>query len=116
MSLVRQIETAVIKKYTETEIIEAVLKAILPGSNLRSYLECRQDLDLPQLKKIIRAHYKEKNATELYQELSNVAQSAKEDPTEFLMRALVLRQKVLFASTEKGAWVNIQCGTGKWHV
>ena len=103
VSLVRQIETAVIKKYTETEIIEAVLKAILPGSNLRSYLECRQDLDLPQLKKIIRAHYKEKNATELYQELSNVAQSAKEDPTEFLMRALGLRQKVLFASTEKGA-------------
>ena len=103
VSLVRQIETAVIKKYTETEIIEAVLKAIQPGSNLRSYLECRTDVDLPQMKQIIRSQHKEKNATELYQELSNVAQSAREDPTEFLMRALGLRQKVLFASSEKGA-------------
>ena len=103
VSLVRQIETTVIKKYTETEIVEAVLKAIQPGSNLRSYLEGRTDVDLPQMKQIIRAHYKEKNATELYQELSNVAQSAREDPTEVLMRALDLRQKVLFTSgNEKG--------------
>ena len=47
VSLVRQIETAVIKKYTETENIEAVLKAIQPGSNLRSYLESRTDRHLP---------------------------------------------------------------------
>ena len=103
VSLVRQIETTVIKKYTETEIVEAVLKAIQPGSNLRSYLERRTDVDLPQMQQIIRAHYKEKNATELYQELSNVAQSAREDPTEVLMCALDLRQKVLFTSgNEKG--------------
>ena len=81
MSLVRHLETAVIKKYTETEIIEAVLKAIQPGSNIRSYLECRTDVDLPPMNQVIRAHYKENNATELYQELSNAAQSAREDPT-----------------------------------
>ena len=103
VSLIRQIETAIAKKYTETEIIEAILKAIQPGSNLRSYLKCRRDIDLAQVKQIIRAHYKEKNATELYQELSNVTQLSKEDPTEFLMRALGLRQKVLFASSEKGS-------------
>ena len=102
VSLIRQIETAISKKYSETEIIEAILKAIQPGSNLRTYLECRQTVDLPQMKQIIRAHYKEKNATELYQELSNITQMSKEDPTEFLMRALGLRQKVLFASSEKG--------------
>lgn len=103
VSLIRQIETAVQKKYTETEIIESVIKAIQPGSTLRSYLECRKDIDLPQVKQILRAHYKEKNATELYQELSNIAQSPKEDPTEFLMRAMGLRQKVLFASNEKSS-------------
>ena len=103
VSLVRQIETTVIKKYTETEIVEAVLKAIQPGSNLRSYLECRTDVDRPQMKQIIRAHSNEKNATELYQELSNVAQSARENPTEFLMRAFDLRQRVSFTSgNEKG--------------
>lgn len=98
------------KKYTEIEIIEVVLKAIQPGSNLRSYLENRRDIDLVQLKQIIRAHYKEQNATELYQELSNVTQSSKEDPTEFLMRALGLRQKVLFVSSEKGSGLTYSRG------
>ena len=57
---------------------------------------------MANLKQILRAHYKEKNATELYHELSNVTQSPKEDPTEFLMRCLGLRQRVLFASSERG--------------
>lgn len=103
LSLVRQIGTASSKGYPETEILEAIIKAIQPGSNLREFIESKSDLTLSNLKQILRAHYKEKNATELYHELSNLTQCPKEDPTEFLMRALGLRQKVLFASTEKSA-------------
>ena len=55
------------------------------------------------MKQIIRAHYKEKNESELYHHLINVAQSARDDPTEFQMPSLGLRQKFLFASREKGA-------------
>ena len=58
------------------------------------------DLTLPRLRKILRAHYKEKSSTELFQELSNLVQLPKEDTQSYLMRALNLRQKVLFASQE----------------
>ena len=65
------------------------------------------------MKQIIRAHYKEKNATELYHQLINVAQSARDDPTEFLMPALGLRQKFLFASREKGAGLTYSADLAK---
>jgi hypothetical protein len=101
LSLVRQIEAAQRKGYSEKDIVEAVVKAVQAGSHLRSYLEGRDDLTLGVVKGLLRSHYKEKNVTELYHELSNMVQSPKEDPTEFLMRALDLRQKVMFASGEK---------------
>jgi hypothetical protein len=98
LSLVRQMETASKRGYTETEVVEAVIKATQPGSGLRDYLEGRDNLTLPELRNVLRGHYKEKSATELYQELSNLAQSSKEEATDFLMRALGLRQRVLFAN------------------
>ncbi|CAB3994835.1 Hypothetical predicted protein, partial [Paramuricea clavata] len=44
----------------------------------------------------------EKSATELYQQLTTIVQSPEESPQSFLIRALDLRQKVLFASKEAG--------------
>ena len=55
ISLIRQIDTALAKKYTETEVIEAVVNVISPGSSLRSYLESNKALTLPKLRKIIRS-------------------------------------------------------------
>ena len=58
------------------------------------------DLTLPQLRKILHSHYKEKSSTELLQELSNLVQLHEEDTQACLMRALNLHQKVLFALQE----------------
>lgn len=55
---------------------------------------------LPKLRKILRFHFHEKNATELYQLLTNIAQHPNEDPQSFLMRALTIRQKIISASKE----------------
>ena len=44
------------------------------GLNLRSYLEGKTDLTLPQLRRILGAHFSERDATELYTELSNAVQ------------------------------------------
>ena len=100
--LIRQINTGISKGYKPEEICEGVIRSIQPGSLLRSYLETMSitDLTLPRLRKILRAHYKEKSSTELFQELSNLVQLPKEDTQSYLMRALNLRQKVLFASQE----------------
>lgn len=99
-SLARQIESGLNKGYQEQEIVDAVIRAITPGLQLRSYLEGKTDLTLPMLRRILRSHYQEKNATELYKQLTTESQRSKETPQSFLIRALDLRQKILFASQE----------------
>lgn len=99
-SLAHQIEAGLNKRVPEYEIVHAVIKAIAPGMQLRSYLEGKTDLTLPVLRKILRSHYQEKGATELYKQLTSEAQNSKETPQTFLFRALDLRQKILFASQE----------------
>ena len=99
-SLVHQIENGLKNDYTEDEIKEAVIKAINPALSLRSYLEGKADLTLAKLRRIMRSHYQERTATELYHQLSSTVQQPKEKPQEFLIRLLDLKQKVLFASQE----------------
>lgn len=99
-SLARQIEHGLLKGFSETEIVDAVVRAIVPGMQLRSYLEGKGDLKLPTLRRILRCHFQEKSATELYKQLSSEVQGIKETPQNFLIRALDLRQKILFASQE----------------
>uniref|UniRef100_A0A8W8NPX7 CCHC-type domain-containing protein n=1 Tax=Magallana gigas TaxID=29159 RepID=A0A8W8NPX7_MAGGI len=80
-SLIRQIET-------------------VPSSSLRSYLDGRPDINLATLRSILRGHYAEKNATELYSELASATQNPKETPNDFLLRVMDLRNRILFASQE----------------
>lgn len=99
-SLAHQIEQGISKGFPEMEIVDAVIRAIAPGLQLRSYLEGKNNLTLPTLRRILRSHYQEKGATELYKQLTSEVQSNKETPQNFLIRALDLRQKILFASQE----------------
>ena len=98
--LISQIEAGLRKKYTELEIVNAVVRAVQPCLLLRGYLESISNLALSKLKKIIGFHFHEKSATELYQTLANITQEPKEDPQSFLIRALTIRQKIIFASKE----------------
>ena len=99
-SLISQIESGLKKGYTESEVVTAVIRSIQAGLQLRSYLEGLTGLSLPKLRKILRFHFQEKSATELYQLLANISQMPKEDPQSFLIRALTIRQKIVFASQE----------------
>ena len=65
---------------------------MVPGSSLRSYLEGRTSLTLPVLRQILRAHYREQDATELFHRLSRLAQDGREPAQSFLVRAMDLRQ------------------------
>ena len=67
-------------------------------TKLRSYLEMMNDMSLVRLKQILRAHFKEKSGTEMYQELTSLCQGPKESAQDFLIRAMNLRQQVIFAS------------------
>ena len=98
VSLARQIESGIKACYKETEIVEAVIRAVSPSLKLRSYLEMIEDLSLSRLRQIMKAHFKQKSATELYQELSVLHQQAGESPQDFLVRALNLKQQIIFVS------------------
>ena len=79
----------------ENEITDAVIRKVSPSLQLRSYLEMIQDLTLTRLRLIMKAHFKQKSGTELYQELSNLRQETSETPHDFLVRAMSLRQQVI---------------------
>jgi len=100
MSFLRQVQSGVDKGYGEQDIVDGIIRAIQPSSKLRGYLEGREDLSLTVIKDIIRTYYKESSATELYQELCVLAQTPKESPQEFVLRALELKQKIIFADKE----------------
>ena len=104
-ALISQIEAGLAKGYADKEVVSAVVRAVQPGMQLRSYLENMTELTLPRLRKILRFHFHEKNATELYQLLTNITQQPNEDPQSFLMRALTVRQKVISASKESGSGI-----------
>ena len=103
IALVKQIDSAVERGYTQSEIVDSIVQAIVPGMYLRSYLIGLKDLTLPRLRKILRSHYREKDPTSSYQDLITMCQGPKESPLNFLIRALDTRQKVLFASQENTA-------------
>ena len=104
-ALISQIEAGLTKGYSDKEVVSAVVRAVQPGLQLRSYLETMVDLTLPRLRKILRFHFHERNATELYQLLTNIAQQPNEDPQSFLMSALTVRQKIISASKESDSGI-----------
>lgn len=65
-SLAHQIENGLNRGYPEIEIVDAVIRAISPGLQLHNYLEGKPHLTLPTLRCILRSHFQEKSATELY--------------------------------------------------
>ncbi|KAL9964944.1 hypothetical protein ACROYT_G028661 [Oculina patagonica] len=103
-----KIESGVKAGYKESEIVEAVIRAVSPSLKLRSYLEMIQDLSLSRLRQIMRAHFKQKSATELYQELSVLRQETNESPQDFLVRALNLKQQIIFVSNATDASIKYE--------
>ena len=97
-----QIAKAQQRGFEDLEICAAVIKAISPGEDLRTYLEMCGDLNLDTLIPILRTHFKEKDATLVYSELSNGTQEPSESENDFCLRMMALRQKVLLMSDEEG--------------
>lgn len=102
-NLIHQIEAGVRKGHADSEVIDAVIKAVCPGLHLRDMLEIKSDLTLDKLRTILKGHYKEESTSDLYQKLVNISQEPRESAQNFLFRAIELKERLLFASREKGA-------------
>ena len=96
-----QIASAQQRGFEGPEICAAVIRAIAPGEDLRTYLEMCPSLTLDTLIPILRTHFKEKDATLVYSELSNGTQGPTESENDFCLRMMSLRQKVLLMSREE---------------
>ena len=98
MSVNRQIEEGLKRGNEEKEVIDGIIKCISSSLPLKDYIEAMRESGLETINKILRAHFQEKNASELYTSLTNLVQNTNEEPQNFLLRALNLREKVIFAS------------------
>lgn len=96
LSLVRQIEIGTEKGHAESEITEAVIRAVSPGLPLRDMLEIKRGLTLSALLTILRGHYKVDSSTDLYHQLINLSQDPKETALNFVFRAIEIKEKLLW--------------------
>ena len=108
ISLIHQLESGQRLKYNDEEIIAGVIRAMAPGLRIRTVIETLANLKLPRLRLVLRSHFNEKAASELFHELSNCVQHDTEEADEILMRAYELRQKLLFAAQEIGSTVRYE--------
>ena len=97
-----QINSGLKLGFGEEAICAAVLKAISPGNNLRTYLETKGDLTVASLLETLQYHCHEKNAAHTFTELCNARQEQGELCLDFVIRAMALRQKVLVLDAEEG--------------
>ena len=95
--LANQIGASIRRGYSQREIVDEVIRAVAPGTHLRSYLESFKYL-LPQLQELLCNHYRERDTTAAYQDLSALSQELKETLQVFLMHVLNVRQKILLAN------------------
>lgn len=69
-NLCKQVDEGLQEGFTESEVIRSVLKITKPGT-FKEMLNNKSDLSVDELKRFLRSHIRDKNSTELFQELSN---------------------------------------------
>lgn len=101
-SLCKQMDQGILEGFNESEVIRTVLKITKPGT-FREMLTSKDDLTMIELKRFLRSHIRDKNSSELFQELSTARQQDKEGPQQFFYRIMGLKQRVIFESQQSGA-------------
>lgn len=91
------------KGHAESEITEAVIRAVSPGLPLRDMLEIKRGLTLSSLLTILRGHYKVDSSTDLYHQLINLSQNPRETALNFVFRAIEVKEKLLCKAENEDA-------------
>jgi hypothetical protein len=106
LNLLSQVADAKASSYSSDDICRAIRKAIAATSTLRTYFDTQTTMDLQRMLNILRDFYRERTASELFQDLGRLCQQPQEKATDFLFRGFELRQKVIMASTAEGGSYN----------
>ncbi|KAI2652606.1 hypothetical protein H4Q32_005853 [Labeo rohita] len=81
----------------QIEIVRGVLRIMKPGI-FKEMLINKDDMTVTELKGFLQTHLREKNSTELFQELMCTKQDENETPQQFLYRVIGLKQRILLTS------------------
>ena len=91
MSLMHQINEAKSAGYDQDEIVNEVIRAMVPSLTLRNVLETTIDLNLDRLLSFLEAHFEEKSTIDVWSKLTSMAQSLEESSHSFVLRCIELR-------------------------
>ena len=97
-SLCYQIQNGLKRGYQEIHIVNAVIRAFTPTHPLRQYLEGRETVTFPEMSRILRYYFREKDAASLFTTLVNARQGGSETVSDFILRLMNLRHKILFVA------------------
>ena len=86
-----QINEAKSAGYDQDEIVNEVIRAMVPSRTLRNVLETTIDLNLDRLLSFLEAHFEEKSTTDVWSKLTSMAQSLEESSYSFVLRCIELR-------------------------
>ena len=100
MSLMHQINKANAEGYNQDEILNGVIRAMVPSLTLRNILDATTDLNLDRLLSFLEAHFEEKSTTDLWNKFTSMVQSPEESSYSFVLKCIELRQKILIPSTK----------------
>ena len=109
MSLNRQLEEGLKMGYEEKEVIDGIIRCIPSHIPLKDYIEAMRESGLETIYKILRANFQEKNESELYTSLTGLVQSTSEEPQNFLLRAMNLRESTSKVGNAKVRYEPVQC-------
>lgn len=98
VSLMHQIAEAQAAGYDEDDIVNSVIRAMVPSLTLRTVLESMSAVTLKKLMQFLEAHFDQRNATDLCSKLTSMTQTADESTYSYVMRCIEIRQKVILAS------------------
>ena len=94
-NLVSQITDAQADGRKDSEIVRAIKRATAANSDIRSYLDTAEGvMELTEVIEVLQNYFREKSAGDLFTELSQVTQGTAEKSTDFLLRAMQLRQRL----------------------
>ena len=91
MSLMHQINEAKSAGYDQDEIVNEVIRAMVPSLTLRNVLETTIDLNLDRLLSFLEAHFEKKSTIDVWSKLTSMAQSLEESSYSFVLRCIELR-------------------------
>ena len=91
MSLMHQINEAKSAGYDQDEIVNEVIRAMVPSLTLRNVLETTIDLNLDRLLSFLEAHFEEKSTIDVWSKLTSMAQSLEVSSYSFVLRCIELR-------------------------